>query len=119
MKKKNLSHEDAIELVAKNLAVIQRSPYWSTDFVGGVEKLPSAQLALDYVKKEIVRRVKNDNAILIVARRVKDWNQDNYLSDELGDNGRFITRANRFGSLNPNTAGGKAILRHFGIPTDV
>ena len=118
MKKKSLSHEDAIELVAKDLAVIQRSPYWSTNFVDGVEKLPSAQLALDYVKKEVVRRVKNDNAVLIVGRRVRDWNQDNCLSDELGDNERFITRTNRFGSLNPNTAGGKAILRHFGVKVD-
>ena len=117
-KEKSLSHEDAIELVAKNLAVIQRSPYWSPKFVPGAEKLPSAQLGLDYVKKEVVRRVKNDNAVLIVARRVKDWDQDNCLSDELGDNERFITKTNRFGSLNPNTVGGKAILKHFGIDTD-
>ena len=108
---KSLSHENAIELVAKNLAVVQRSPYWSTDFVDGVEKLPSAQLVLDYVKKEVVRRVKNGNAVLIVARRVNDWNQDNCLSDELGDNERFIAKTNRYGWLTPNTAGGKAILK--------
>ncbi|MCY4576594.1 MAG: hypothetical protein OXC55_08395 [Chloroflexi bacterium] len=112
---KSLSHGDAIELVAKNLAVIQRSPYWSTNFVDGVENLPSSQLAMDYVKKEIVLRVKNDNAVLIVGRRVRDWNKDSFLLDELGENERLITKANRFGSLNPNTAGGKAILRHFGI----
>lgn len=114
-KVKGLSREDAIELVAKDLAVIQRSPYWSTGFVDGVEKLPSARLAMEYVRTEVVRRVEEENATLIVARRVRDWNQRNCLSDKLKGNERFIDEANRWGSLNPNTPGGKAILRHFGI----
>ena len=114
-KEKGLLREEALALVAKNVAVIQRSPYWSSSFVGGLERLPSARLALSYVQNEVVQRVKHDNTLLIVARRVRDWDQGNLLSDQLASNPRFITKANRFGSLNPNTAGGQAILRHFGI----
>lgn len=117
MKKKNLLHEDAIELVAKNLAVIQRAPYWSTNFVDGVEKLPSAQLTLDYVNDSVVPRVLHGNAILIVMRRLNDWKHalpGNF--EEL--NGITIDNKNRYAWLMPNTKGGKAILKHFGIDTD-
>ena len=116
MKKKSLSHEDAIDLVAKDLAVIQRSPYWSTGFVGGVEKLPSAQLAVDYVKDSVVPRVLDGNAILIVMRRLNDWKQA--LPGNFEEVNGITIDKNRYGWLTPNTAGGKAILKHFGIDTD-
>ena len=80
--------------------------------------MPSSKLALDYVKDSVVPRVLHGNAILIVMRRLNDWKHalpGNF--EEV--NGITIDNKNRRAWLTPNAKGGKAILRHFGIPTDV
>ena len=113
---KGLSYPEALKQVGNKLAVIQRSPYWSDNFVDGVEKLPSTQLAKDYVKDQVVPRARDGEAILIVARRLNAW-RDSLPADYKQISG-ITAKTNRYGWLTPNTAGGQAILRHFGIPTD-
>lgn len=108
--------------IIENLAVIELSPYWSRSFVGGAHKLPSANLAVKFVEDTVVPRVRDREAVLVVARRVKDWNRRQGLPKELVDAGQIVLYESsghaRLASLRPRSPGGKAILNHFGIPTD-
>ena len=71
---------------------------------------------MDYVKDSVVPRVLDGNAILIVMRRLNDWKQA--LPGNFEEVNGITIDKNRYGWLTPNTAGGKAILKHFGIDTD-
>ena len=109
--------------ILTKLAVIELSPYWSRNFIDGAHRLPSADLAVKFVEETVVPRVRNGEAVLIVTRRVKDWNRNQGLPRDLVDAGHIVLY-DRPGeplsaSLRPRSRGGKAILRHFGIPTDV
>lgn len=109
------------EEVLANLAVIELSPYWSRSFIDGANKLPSADLAVKFVEETVVPRVRNGEAVLIVTRRVRDWNRNRGLPKDLIDAGHIVLYKGsgeaRAASLRPHTPGGKAILRHFGIAT--
>ena len=65
----------------------------------------------------MVPRVLHGNAILIVMRRLNDWKHA--LPGNFEEINGITIDKNRYAWLTPNTKGGKAILRHFGIPTDV
>ncbi len=115
------SYSDTLKEFASKLAVIQLVPYHSKKFVSGAHMLPSADLAVKFVEETVVPRVRNGEAILIVTRRIKDWNRNQGLPRDLVDAG-FIVLYDRPGeplsaSLGPRSRGGKAILRQFGIPT--
>ena len=49
--------------------------------------LPSADLAVKFVEETVVPRVRNGEAILIVTRRIKDWNRNQGLPRDLVDAG--------------------------------
>ena len=108
--------------IVANLAIIELSPYWSRSFIAGAHKLPSAGLAVQFVEETVVPRVRDGKAILIVTRRVKDWNRNQGLPRDLVDAGHIVLYEGsgeaRAASLRPRSRGGKAILRHFGIKTD-
>ena len=109
--------------ILANIAIIQLSPYWSRNFIAGAHRLPSADLAVKFVEETVVPRVRDGKAILIVTRRVKDWDRNQGLPRDLVDAGHIVLYEGsgeaRAASLRPRSRGGKAILRHFGIPTDV
>ncbi len=116
------SYSETLKEFALKLAVIQLVPYHSKKFVSGANMLPSADLVVKFVKNTVVPRVRNGEAILIVTRRIKDWNRNQGLPRDLVDAGRIVLY-DRPGeplsaSLGPRSRGGKAILRHFGIPAD-
>ena len=109
--------------ILTKLAIIELSPYWSRNFIDGAHRLPSADLAVKFVEETVVPRVRDGKAILIVTRRVKDWNRNQGLPRDLADAGHIVLYEGsgeaRSASLRPRSRGGRAILRHFGIPTDV
>ena len=108
--------------IVANLAIIELSPYWSRSFIAGAHKLPSANLAVKFVEETVVPRVRDGKAILIVTRRVKDWNRNQGLPRDLVDAGHIVLYEGsgeaRAASLRPRSRGGKAILRHFGVKVD-
>ncbi len=107
--------------ILEDVAIIELSPYWSRSFIDGAHKLPSANLAVKFVEESIVPRVRDGEAILVVTRRVKDWDRNQGLPSDLvaADHiVRYGPGESRSASLSPRSRGGKAILRHFGIPTN-
>ena len=110
-------HTPATDILEK-LAIIELSPYWSRSFVGGAQNLPSADLAIRFIDETVVPRVRDSKAVLVVTRRVKDWNRRQGLPQDLIDAGRIVLYKGgepRGAQLGPTTRGGQAILRHFGI----
>ena len=108
--------------ILTKLAVIELSPYWSRGFIDGAHRLPSADLAVKFVEETVVPRVRDGEAVLIVTRRVKDWDRNQGLPRDLVDAGHIVLYEGsgeaRAASLRPRSRGGKAILRHFGVKTD-
>lgn len=101
------------ELGAK-LAVVQLVPYHSASFTdsgGLLDRLPSVQLAREFVQETVAKRVKDKKAIAIVARQVKRWN----LPEEQGVIKYEKPAEARAASLSPTSPGGRAILRHLGV----
>ncbi len=108
--------------ILANIAIIELSPYWSRSFIAGAHRLPSADLAVKFVEETVVPRVRDGEAVLIVTRRVKDWDRNQGLPRDLVDAGHIVLYEGsgeaRAASLRPHSRGGKAILKHFGIDTD-
>lgn len=73
---KDISLADARSMLGRKLAVVQLVPYHSAvSNQKALEQLPSVPLAKDFVRKTVARRVRARDAIAIVTRQVKEWNQ--------------------------------------------
>ena len=81
---KGMSLADARSTLGSKLAVVQLVPYHS---VGSNQKallqLPSVRLVKDFVRRKVAERVRAQEAIVIVTRQVKIW--DECLPDDLGE----------------------------------
>ena len=103
--------KDPEKKLKKRMALIELIPYhsrrsrqsWPPEW----KKLPSSDLALDFVRKVVVPRVTNRKAIVIVGRRVGTW-KDALPKEEPGiifhDNPRKM-------HLSPDSDAGKAIIK--------
>lgn len=104
---------------ADNFCNIEMIPYHSTRvdntvFDNLANKLPSSKLAKDFFQKELVKRAENDEAIVILGRRVEFWNYK-------GNNSNIIVHnpgQARKSSIGPATVGGKAILDFYERKTE-
>ena len=111
--------------VGNQLAVIQLFPYHSANGPNSTERLkslPSVIRVGRFVQETVTRRVRDRQAIAIVMRRVKVWDQ--YLPRDLSEEQGVFRSANageaRRASLRPSSRGGRAILRHLGAaPQDL
>ena len=116
---KGMSLANARSTLGSDLAVVQLVPYHS---VGSnqraLRQLPSVGLAKDFVRRTVAKRIKTQEAIVVVMRQVKNWNQ--CLPDDLGEEHGIIrgTGSARAASLSPDSSGGRAILRKLGVSTD-
>lgn len=122
---KGMSFIQAREELASKLAVIQLVPYRSATFghrelleepkYGG---LHSVKLVKDFVQSKVADRVSNREAIVIIARQVKTW--EKFLPAGLPQKRvvRYNSHEARGAWLGPRTKGGRAILKHLGIPTN-
>ena len=105
--------------VGNQLAVIQLFPYHSANAPNGTERLknlPSVKKVGRFVQETVTERVREGQAIAIVIRRVKVWDQ--YLPGDLGEEQGVFRSASageaRMANLRPSSRGGRAILRHLG-----
>ena len=109
--------------VGNQLAVIQLFPYHSSICPYGAErlkKLPSVKKVGGFVRETVTERVREKQAIAIVVRRVKVWDQ--YLPVELSEEQGVFRSANsgeaRKANLRPSSRGGRAILRRLGAASE-
>ena len=114
---RGIDEPEARTELGNKLAVIQRFPYHSKNGPNDSKRLnswPSARLAGEFVRDTVVKRVRANQAIVVVMRRVKSWNQ--YIPEDLDDEQGVVRSANageaRSASLRPASRGGSAILRH-------
>ena len=119
---KHMTFAEARSSLGSKLAVVQLVPYHSASFVNRgrlIQDLSSVRLVKEFVRQTVAERVRSRDAIVIVTRRVKDWDQ--CLPDDLREEHRIIryqgseTRGARLG---PETRGGRAILRQLGVGTN-
>ena len=117
---KGMSLTDARSTLGSKLAVVQLVPYHSAEFnQKALRQLPSVRLVKDFVRRRVAERVRAQEAIVIVTRQVKIWDQ--CLPEDLGEEQgiiRYAPKDARAASLSPKKSGGRAILRQFGVSTD-
>lgn len=115
-----MSLADARATLGSKLAVVQLVPYHSTvSNPKALKQLSSVRLAQDFVRQTVAKRVRARDAIVIVTRQVKTWDQ--CLPDDLGEEHgviRYTPSESRGASLGPKSRGGRAILRKLGVSTD-
>jgi hypothetical protein len=115
----SMTFAEARTKLARELASIELVPYHSEGFsnAGGLaKKLPSAQLAAQFVRDVVLRKVRAGNAIVIVARKARVWGLLNEPGVIIYDGGEA-----RRAHLGPKSRGGQAILAHltsYGIAAD-
>jgi hypothetical protein len=104
---------DALRSLADRLAQVELVPYHSPSFRAHalIERLPSAEAARAFVRGELLPAARSGGRTIIVTRRVASWG--------LPQSGRGLVVYKgdqpRGASLGPTTAGGRAILRRYGI----
>ena len=115
---KGMSLADARSTLGSKLAVVQLVPYHSAASNQKALQLSSVDLAKDFVRRRVAKRVRAQKAIVIAARKVEIWNQ--CLPDLGEEHGiiRYTASEARSASLSPDSRGGRAILRHLGVSTD-
>jgi hypothetical protein len=104
---------DALKFLSKRLACVELVPYHSQRFGGSslVDRMPSAQAALHYVKHTLVPKAREGRIKLIATRQIARWS--------LPKNCRHIIRyegsLTRGAPLGPRTLGGAAMLEILGV----
>ena len=108
-KNNGISYAEARKHLSQKVASIELVPYHSTSFrdpVGWTKKLESAKIARDFVNGYVLQRVRNNEAILIVTRQVREWN--------LPEHENIVVYSNseaRGAHLSSKSRGGKAIIK--------
>ncbi len=107
------SYLSAMRDLSRRLACVELVPYHSKSFRDHalIDHLESARHACKYVEESLVPLAAKQDCTLIATRRVKDWNLPSGMPNVLAYEGWETRQA----SLNLNSRGGRAILRHCGI----
>lgn len=95
----------ALSCLAKRIACLELVPYHSESF-SGTTQIASANAAKRFAKEAS----RDADRTIVVTRAVKDW--------DLGDGPNIITYNGgqaRVASLGPNSCGGRAILKCYGL----
>lgn len=110
----NISFAEARVRLGSKLASIELIPYHSLSFRDSdkwLRNLCTVKLAKSYVSEFVFPRVRQRKAIVIVTRKVKEWNLPH-----LDGVFTYTSGQARGAHLTPDSPGGRAILRHFGLP---
>ena len=107
-----VSYTEARDVIGHNLAVLQLFPYHSAQGPSDktLKNCTSVRLVKEFVGDTVIRRVRANQATVIVVHKVKSWNQ--YLPEDLTEEQGVIRMpANRNFSFKPTNPWGQAILR--------
>ncbi len=104
---------DAMRDLSKRIASLELFPYHSFSFGGHnlIEALPSVGVMREFVRERLVPDAKSRRRTLIATRQEKAWGlpkKEKHIEIYDKDEARGA-------SLGPNSKGGRAILRHYGI----
>ena len=104
---------DAMRDLSSKLVCLELVPYHSFSFGAHklIYELPSVKIMREFVSEQLVPEAKNGELTMIATRQQKAWG----LPD--GEKHIVIYKGGhtRGASLSPNSEGGKAILRRYGI----
>ncbi len=107
-KQSEITYQNAMSILAKNLVCLELFPYHSKSFgPDSLLKLPSVNVMLSFVNNVLVPKVEDGKAIIIAARRVKNW--------ELPKHKNIIAykpSEARSAHLSLSSRGGTAIFNH-------
>jgi hypothetical protein len=109
----NGSYFDALRDLSTKLACVELIAYHSSSFRAHIliNQLPSAKQALRFVRHSLVPDAETGKRTLIITRQVRTWGLPSGIEGlVMYDGGQ-----SRGASLSPNSSGGKAILRRYGI----
>jgi hypothetical protein len=107
-----MTPQEAMQFLAKKLAVLELMPYHSLSFGAGylLNELESVLTMKRYVKDVVIPKAITGKAVVIATRAVKHWNLPNHenIIQYQGSEARaaYLTTGSR---------GGKAILQQFGL----
>ncbi|MFZ1517704.1 MAG: hypothetical protein WAU11_02960 [Ignavibacteriaceae bacterium] len=106
---REISYVDVLQLLSKNIAVIELVPYHSKSF--GLSKtkmnnLRSVSLMKDFVKNDLLTKAKHNKAVIIITRKAKYWDLPKHKNIIRYDNNEA-----RSASLGLGSKGGKIILQ--------
>lgn len=107
-KRTGMNYAAARKRLSQKIASIELVPYHSTSFydpASWTKKLESAKLAREFVNEHILPKVRRDEAILIVTRKVREWNLPEHTNIIVYSNGE-----SRGAHLSPASRGGRAII---------
>lgn len=107
-KNTGMSYADTRKHLSQKFANIELVPYHSTSFHDPdkwTKRLESAQLAREFVNEYILPKVQRDEAILIVTRKVQEWNLPEHNNITVYSNGEA-----RGAHLSPASRGGRVII---------
>lgn len=106
---------DALKNLSRRLAQIELVPYHSPSFGahGLIKKLESSKKAKAFVRSSLIPAALAGGKTVIVTRRDADWGTLHPSEHVIVYKGGLTRGA----SLGPETPGGKAILRRYGINT--
>ncbi len=112
-KKFNGCYFEALRDLSTKLACVELVPYHSPSFRAHalIRQLPSADMMRAFVHESLVPDANAGQRTLIVTRQAKAWGFAHSTKNIIVYRGG----ATRGASLSPNSQGGKAILRHYGI----
>ncbi len=107
------NYRDGLKSLASRLACVELVPYHSSSFGEHrlIDRLPSVQAARAFVRKGLMAEAMADKKTVIVTRQVKAWGVRTGAPNLVIYEGGHTRGA----SLSPNSAGGKAILKRYGI----
>ena len=110
---KALPYSKARRRLSADIASIELVPYHSSsfrDYGKWQRELKSVQLARDFVKKFVVKRVQSGRAIAIITRKANVWDLDSRSGVIVYSSGEA-----RAAHMTPSSKGGRAILEWYGI----
>jgi hypothetical protein len=111
-KQSEITYQEAMGKLAKNLVCLELLPYHSKSFGSGrlLKFLPSVKVMLNFVHEVLLPKVKDGKVIIVATRSVNNWQlpkHENIISYEGGET--------RSAHLTLKSRGGEAIANHLGL----
>ena len=106
------TYQEAMSVLAKNLACLELLPYHSKSFGSGslLKVLPSVKVMQSFVHDVLIPKAKDGKVIIIATRGVKNWQLPKHKSIITYEGGET-----RSAHLSPSSRGGMAIANHLSL----
>lgn len=111
-KQENVTYQNALSRLAKQIACLELMPYRSKSFHSDrlLKTLPSTKTMINFVREVVIPKVQNDEAIIIATRKVEHWVLPEHQNIVIYEGGET-----RSAHLTIKTRGGKAIAQRLGV----